>query len=335
MSRLDRAQIPILNVRSLLEGRTSFGCETAAALGHACRDYGFFYVIDHGVDEDLQRQLEKASQQFFAQDTTTKLEIGMDRGGKAWRGYFPVGGEQTSGKPDLKEGIYFGAELTRDHPMVKAGIPLHGPNLFPANIPGFRQLVLDYMAAMTRLGCALMAGISLSLGLHETYFEDHYTSDPLTLFRIFNYPPATQIGRKPRGLGVGEHTDYGLLTILRQDMSGGLEVKTKWGWTEATPIPQSLVCNVGDMLDRLTRGLYLSAPHRVRNTANHHRLSFAFFFDPNFNADVRPIDTGTPLIDNKENRWDSASVHDFRGTYGDYLWGKVSKVFPDLHRNVL
>ena len=88
------------------------------------------------------------------------------------------------------------------------------------------------------------------------------------------------------------------------------------------------------MLDRLTGGRYLSAPHRVRNPAGHDRLSFAFFFDPNFSAEVQQI-TMDVIADNKEERWDRVSVHEFRGTYGDYLLNKVSKVFPELGRNVL
>ncbi|HEY2919511.1 MAG TPA: 2-oxoglutarate and iron-dependent oxygenase domain-containing protein, partial [Candidatus Binatia bacterium] len=207
-------QIPIVNVNALVSG-TGGRHEVAARIGQACLDCGFFYVIGHGVNEDLQRRLEDVSQRFFAQDLETKLEISMARGGRAWRGYFPVGGELTSGKPDVKEGIYFGAELGDDHPQVQAGTPLHGPNLFPPNILQFREIVLEYVAAMTRLGHALMAGISLSLGLEESYFADHYTADPLILFRIFNYPPPSD-----SSLGVGEHTDYGLLTILWQDLSG-------------------------------------------------------------------------------------------------------------------
>ena len=190
-------------------------------------------------------------------------------------------------------------------------------------------LVLGYMAAMTRLGHTLMAGISLSLGLEESYFAGHYTSDPLILFRIFNYPP-----EGAAGFGVGGHTDYGLLTILRQDMSGGLQIKSKSQWIDAAPIPNSFVCNIGDMLDRITGGHYLSAPHRVRNSTAHNRLSFAFFFDPNFNAEVRPTHRWTGERQQKE-RWDRASVREFSGTYGDYLLGKVSKVFPDLLRKVL
>ena len=82
--------------------------------------------------------------------------------------------------------------------------------------------------------------------------------------------------------GVGEHTDYGLLTILRQDDTGGLQVKSRSGWMDAPPIPGSFVCNIGDMLDRLTRGMYRSTPHRVLNMSKRSRLSFPFFFDPEF-----------------------------------------------------
>jgi isopenicillin N synthase-like dioxygenase len=325
--------IPVIDISSLIR-RTDRRREVAAEIGQACREWGFFYVIHHGVNPQLLRRLEEASRQFFAQNLDTKLEIGMSRGGRAWRGYFPVAGELTSGKPDLKEGIYFGAELNDDHPMVQAGAPLHGRNLFPTTLPHFREVVLDYIAAMTRLGHLLMEGIALGLGLEESYFAKNYTGDPLILFRIFNYPPLPD-DSESGALGVGEHTDYGLLTILWQDMSGGLQIKRKDQWVEAPPIADSFVCNVGDMLDRLTGGAYLSAPHRVRNLAGQNRLSFAFFFDPNFNALVRPIKVAAPVHDNKEERWDHASVHEFEGTYGDYLLNKVSKVFPELQRKVL
>jgi isopenicillin N synthase-like dioxygenase len=330
----DPSSIAVIDVSALIYG-TAGRREVAAKIGQACRDLGFFYVVGHGVDEALQRRLEEVSQRFFAQDLATKLEIAMARGGRAWRGYFPVGGELTSGRVDLKEGIYFGAELDADHPLVAAGMPMHGRNLFPSTIPQFREIVLDYMAAITRLGHFLVAGIALSLGLEESYFAEHYTSDPLVLFRIFNYPPPFAHSQSDSDLGVGEHTDYGLLTILKQDMSGGLEVRTKSRWIAAPPLPNSFVCNIGDMLDRMTAGRYLSTPHRVRNPAGHNRLSFPFFFDPNFNAVVRPITAGTEVIDNREERWDRASVHDFRGTYGEYLLSKVSRVFPELRRQVL
>jgi isopenicillin N synthase-like dioxygenase len=332
MSQDTSSQIPIIDISPLVQGAPERR-EIATRIGDACRDFGFFYIVGHGVDEKLQKRLEQASQSFFAQDLEEKVKISMSRGGRAWRGYFPVGRELTSGKPDQKEGIYFGAELQNDHPLVQAGTPMHGPNLFPSNMPEFGEFVLNYMAAMTKLGHCLMAAIAVSLGLEESYFADRYTSDPLILFRIFNYPPLS--ARDKSTFGVGEHTDYGFLTILRQDMSGGLEIKTKSRWRAAPPIYNSFVCNIGDMLDRMTGGHYLSTPHRVRNLTGQNRLSWAFFFDPNFNAEVKPIATAVEMTDNNEERWDRASVHEFRGTYGDYLLGKVSKVFPELRRKVL
>lgn len=265
-------------------------------------------------------------------DLEEKLQIRMERGGRAWRGYFPVGGELTSGMPDLKEGLYFGAELGADHPRVKAGVPLHGANLFPTQLPEFRETILAYMDAMTRLGQVLMQGISLSLGLEASYFSDRYTADPLILFRIFNYPADPDRGSERARWGVGEHTDYGLLTILKQDATGGLEIKSRSRWIPAPPVPGSFVCNIGDMLDRMTYGRYRSTPHRVRNTSDRSRLAFPFFFDPNFDARVERIEglESADLPDDRAERWDQASVHQFSGRYGDYLLNKVAKVFPGL-----
>ncbi len=328
--------VPLIDVSPLVTGAGDPHA-MASRIGQACRDSGFFYIVGHGVDEGLQRRLEDLSRRFFAQDLEAKLQIRMALGGKAWRGYFPVGDELTSGQPDLKEGLYFGAELGPDDPRVRAGIPLHGPNLFPPNLPAFRDTVLDYVAALTRLGHTLMAGLALSLGLEPSYFADRYTADPLVLFRIFHYPPAPATPGQAPPWGVGEHTDYGVLTILKQDEAGGLQVKSKTRWVDAPPVPGAFVCNIGDMLDRMTRGLYRSTPHRVRNVSGRGRLSFPFFFDPNFDARIQPIDLGGALTpeDDRDERWDRTSVHAFEGTYGESVLGKVSKVFPALRRDVL
>src|SRR6185503_5889984 len=186
MTPTEFSHVPVIDVAPLVHG-TAGRDRAAGALSAACRESGFFYVVSHGVDEALCQRLEGLSREFFAQSEPQKMQIAMSRGGRAWRGYFPVGRELTSGKPDRKEGLYFGAELALDHPAVQAGTPLHGPNLFPG-IPGFRETVLGYLESLTALGHALMSGISLGLGLDEHYFKQHYYRDPLILFRIFNYP---------------------------------------------------------------------------------------------------------------------------------------------------
>jgi isopenicillin N synthase-like dioxygenase len=336
MNLSEFSRVPVIDVLPLVN-QTADRVRAGAEIGAACRQSGFFYVVGHGVDESLCQELETLSRRFFALSEPEKMEIAMSRGGRAWRGYFPVGRELTSGKPDLKEGLYFGAELSADHPAVRRGTPLHGQNLFPA-IPGFRESVLRYLDALSELGHALMSGISLGLGLDEHYFHQrYYRGDPLILFRVFNYPHADVAKSREPTWGVGEHTDYGLLTILRQDDTGGLQVKSRSHWIDAPPIPGSFLCNIGDMLERLTRGIYRSTPHRVLNTSARDRLSFPFFFDPAFDARMQPVEglANDALTDDSGERWDHASVHGFTGTYGNYLLNKVSKVFPELRDQVL
>ena len=315
----------------MVAGRAAAGA-VAEQIQAACRDRGFFYVTGHGVPAELLDELAAASAEFFALPAADKMEIAMARGGRAWRGYFPVGGELTSGQPDLKEGLYFGAELPADDPRVLAGLPLHGRNLFPRQVPRLRELVLSYLDALTSLGQSVLAGVALSLGLDAGYFADGYTADPTILFRIFSYPPSPP---EAAGWGVGEHTDYGLLTLLAQDDSGGLQVAAPEGWIEAPPVPGTFVCNIGDMLDRLTGGWYRSTPHRVRNLSGRPRLSFPFFLDPGFAAEVPPLPGRAATGDDGQRRWDGQDLRAFTGTYGDYLLGKVSKVFPQLRRDVL
>ncbi len=303
----------------------------AKQINEACLQHGFFYVAGHGVSSSLQSRLQLLSHQFFALPQKEKMQIAMHKAGKAWRGYFPLKSELTSGKPDLKEGIYFGTELGQDDPRVQQGLPLHGANLFPVNPPGFKEAVLEYIDAVTNVGHLVMKAISLSLGLNEDYFFKKYNQDPLILFRIFHYPPQ----KDQTHWGVGEHTDYGLLTILKQDDTGGLQVKTAAGWTEAPPIENTFVCNIGDMLERLTGGLYRSTPHRVINTSGKDRYSFPLFFDPGFHTRIEPIESVTHIHETKNQRWDKSSVHEFAGTYGEYLINKIGKVFPELKNDVL
>ena len=327
------ASLPVIDMAPFFGGDTSARVTVATEIANACRDSGFFYVTGHGISLALLTDLDRAARVFFALPEREKSAIAMSRGGRAWRGYFPVGSELTSGRPDQKEGVYFGSELGPDDPRVRAGLPLHGVNLFPARPQELRKFVLDYIAAATETAHALMRGIALSLGLEQSYFYDRYTKNPTILFRIFHYPP---VAASSPDWGVGEHTDYGLLTLLAQDFNGGLQVKTRSGWIEAPPIPGTLVCNIGDMLDRLTGGLYRSTPHRAKNVSGRGRLSFPFFFDPGFEARVWPLPERALLTaDDSQTRWDRRNVHGFSGTYGDYLLGKVSHVFPELHRKVI
>jgi isopenicillin N synthase-like dioxygenase len=319
-------QLPVVDL-ALADANSTARQQLARRLDAACCEYGFFYLVGHGIDANQSARLMRLARAFFARDVAEKLKIRMALGGRAWRGYFPVGGELTSGEPDLKEGLYFGTELDEHDARVKAGKPLHGRNLFP-DLPGFREAVLEYIRTLTHVGQRLLALMAEGLQLDARYFQERYTADPTVLFRIFNYPPDP----RQAGWGVGAHTDYGLLTLLEQDAVGGLQVRNRDRWLDVPYVAGSLVCNVGDMLERLTNGRYLSALHRARNVSTQERMSMVLFLDPAFDAALEPLAGIVPASERPHTdvRWDKIDPHALEGTYGEYLLSKVSKVFPDL-----
>lgn len=314
--------IPVIDLRD---------AEAAATIDQACRRAGFFVISGHGIDPGVVGAVADASRRFFDLPPETKAEVAMARAGRRWRGWFPPGGELTAGVPDGKEGYYFGAELSAADERVRAGLPLHGPNLFPAAVPELGPAVLELLDQMTALGHRLCRLLAEGLGLDPDWFRGNLTADPTILFRVFHYPAPVD-GDEARW-GVAEHTDYGLLTILAQDGVGGLEVRTPDGWREVPPIDGTFVCNIGDMLERMTGGAYRSTAHRVRRP-DRSRLSFPFFFDPSWHASVIPVpgmaQHGVDGPGQIPERWDGEDVLAHEGPYGDYLTSRVARVFPEL-----
>lgn len=330
-------RLPVIDISPMFGSDDSARAQVAEEVGAACREYGFFYIKGHGVPDDTINRLYEVSRQFFARPEEEKMEISLKKYGVGGKGYFPMCGEITSGKPDVKEGLYFGVELDDHHPKVQAGFPMHGPNPFPRNPPEMKEVILQYMEETKKVAHGVMEALALSLGLDCNYFRRLYTDDPTTIFGILHYPSAPPMKNPEELWGTGEHTDYGLLTLLLQDDVGGLQVKTQNRWIEGSHVPGTYVCNIGDMLDRLTGGVYRSTPHRVRvNQSGRPRLSFPFFFDPGFDREVVPLpeDTNLPKLSSEEDRktrWDGVSVHDMRGPYGNYFLSKIAKAFPALN----
>jgi len=329
--------LPVIDVSALVDPASSHAARLAAgrAMDAACRTSGFLLVTGHGIDPALRDDLESLHREFFALPDDAKAAIAMPHAGSAWRGWFPVGGELTSGVPDMKEGVYYGSELGPDDPRVVAGTPLHGANLLPESPAALGPTVLRWMDEVAALGQALLRGLALGLGIEEDWFAAHVTADPTVLFRAFHYPPGDT-----DSWGVGEHTDYGLITLLAQDHHGGLQVQSDGEWIDVPADPYVFVVNLGDMLDRMTRGRYRSDPHRVRNLSGQDRVSFPLFLDPSWDARVTPLPAAVfadePVPDDDAAvRWDGASVHEWDGVYGDYLTAKVSRVFPDLFATVV
>jgi isopenicillin N synthase-like dioxygenase len=160
--------VPVIYIAARRDGSRDID-RVGEELDRACCEFGFFYVTGHGVAPALSARLMMLAREFFSLPVQQKLAIAMAHGGRAWRGYFPVDGELTSGRPDRKEGIYFGTELGPDDARVQAGVPLHGMNLYPA-IPGFRETLLTYIDEVTAVGQTLLSAIGAGLGLGPDYF---------------------------------------------------------------------------------------------------------------------------------------------------------------------
>ena len=290
--RVSAAALPIIDIAGLASDRAADRRAVAAALRAACLDKGFFYIRNHGISEPLVDAVFKEAAAFFALPASEKAAVDKAKS-KANRGYEPLQGQtlEAGAPPDLKEGFYIGPEHGTDDPRVVAGKFNHGPNLWPARPPRFRPTMEAYFTAMLALGHRLMRGLALSLDLPEDHFAA-FTTDPMATLRLLHYPPQPAKG-DPAQKGAGAHTDFGGLTLLRQDDVGGLQVwdQETGGWIHADPVPATFVVNLGDMIARWTNDRYRSTLHRVVNASGRERYSVPFFYVGNYDHTVACIPT--------------------------------------------
>ena len=182
---------------------------------------------------------------------------------------------------DYKEGLKIGRDLPMDHPLVQAGLPLHGSNQWPEGMDQWQQTMNQYRDASQQIGQYLMSAFALALDVDQNYFA-HMLTEPMVTPAPLHYPPA------PKGKisGAGIHSDYGCLTMVCQKDIPGLQVLNKQEnrWLNVPVIEDSLIVNIGDMLQRWSNNTYMSTPHRVVNSSEYSRYSLAFFYDPNYDA---------------------------------------------------
>jgi isopenicillin N synthase-like dioxygenase len=291
-ARVSVASLPIIDISGLSSTRASDREAVGAQLRAACLDKGFFYVKNHGVSEPLVDEVFAETAAFFALPAEQKAEVDRSKS-KANRGYEPLQGQtlEPGAPPDLKEGYYIGPEHSAGDPRVVAGTFNHGANQWPAQRPNFRPVMETYLDVMLDLSARMMGGIALSLELPEDYFA-HYCSDVMATIRLLHYPPQPAQAR-PGQKGAGAHTDFGGLTLLRQDDVGGLQVwdQAANGWIHADPVPGAFVVNLGDMIARWTNDRYRSTVHRVVNASGRERYSVPFFYTGNYAHTVECIPT--------------------------------------------
>lgn len=290
MTNASSSPIPLIDVAPLLARDPAGERAVAEQMGAACRGIGFFYVTGHGIaPAEMQAVFDKAAE-FFRRGGDFKTRSAFAGTGSN-RGYIKLGGESLdpTKPPDVKEAFNIGLELAADDPDLLAKQPFRGPNFWP-EVPAFRSLMLDYFNRMWSLGRTLHRAFALDLDLDPAFFDDKFDK-PLATLRLLHYPPSEAPLREGQ-LGAGEHTDYGNVTLLATDSSGGLMVRDRAGnWLSAPVIPGALVCNIGDCLMRWTNDIYVSTPHKVVTPPGKDRYSIAFFLDPDPDAIVSCLPT--------------------------------------------
>lgn len=287
------ARIPTLDIRRYDGDRDAF----VAELGAAYREWGFAGIRGHGIAQSLVDGAYEAFRAFFALPADVKMRYHVKGGGGA-RGYTPFGIEtaKDSRYPDLKEFWHVGREIPRDSDY--AGVM--APNLWPAEVPAFREHGYGLYQALDALGSRVLAALALHIDLPEAWFTDK-TNFGNSILRPIHYPPITATDIP--NVRAGAHEDINLITLLVGASAQGLEVKSRKGeWVPFTADADTIVVNIGDMLQRLTNHVYPSTTHRVVNPpgeeARKPRYSVPFFLHPNpdFLIDVLPscIDAGNP-----------------------------------------
>jgi len=288
--------IPVIDIAAVFSGTSAQRKELAWEVHKACRDTGFFYIANHHVPAELIDQQFAWARRFFALPLADKMAIDMKKSATR-AGYEPIGEQQLDSQdakakaapPDLKESFYCGLELADTDEWAKARLRGFGHNQWPRTLPGFRDQMIAYRQIMTELADRLLSLLALSLDQPEDGFAAYFDRAIGTL-RLLRYPSHPRDALTNQ-MGAGAHTDWGGVTILAQDASGGLEVRNVAGeWIEATPVPGTFVINLGDLMSRWTNGLYNSTMHRVKNNrSSHDRYSIPFFYAPRPDAVIEPV----------------------------------------------
>ena len=288
--------LPVIDISAFIDGNTAHKQSIAEQAHDAVRDYGFFYLAQHGLNKVIE-DCFAAAQWFFHQATEEKQKIHIDQS-PCHRGWYAYGGEtldpRHNPEGDYKEGLKIGNDLPATHAFVQNNIPLHGPNQWPAASSqegqNFRYIMETAHQDFSQLAGHIVHMLALSLELPEDYFDAFFTTPMTTLSPIF-YPPQKH-AQTQWHIGAGAHTDFGMLSILAQDGTAGLEIKARESensWLPIPPIADALVVNIGDMLDFWTGGYYRSTPHRVQNLSDNARQSLVFFYDPQYDTKLTPI----------------------------------------------
>lgn len=269
------ADLPIIDISPLYNGQTVQRQSVGDQIAQACKTYGFFYIKNFNIPAGDIAECFAQSQKFFKKTSDFKEQYSIAHSDR-FQGYEPPTDLES------KEAYVLGPERTSDDPLVEQGVKYHGANMWP-DMPGWKDVMTRQMDQMRELAKCLNRGLALGLGIEEGYF-DNVSRDPMCALRLLHYPAHR------KNTGIEQHTDWGALSLLIQDDIAGLEVLTPEGqWAIVPPIKDTIVVNIGEMVEIWTGGLFKATPHRVINRSEYARYSIAFFLDMDHDAVLKPV----------------------------------------------
>lgn len=312
--------------------------ELIVDLHRACKDCGFFYVINHGISEERFGEILDACRKFFSLPLDEKEKMNA-KNSPQFRGYIPFQEEKldpTQLQGDTKEGFYIGPGIIDGQEPDR----FYGPNQWPNSsiLPGWKETMEEYLNECTHVGMKLLKllGKSISLCANDKDkqipydFIQHFTN-PNTVVRLNHYC-STKSNPEEGIFSCGAHTDYGMITLLLTDDVPALQIyplagknnnisPTSDGWINVTPKSNAFIVNLGDLMQYWSNDNYKSTLHRVINLTNKERYSIPFFFEPNPNTIVTPLS----CCSSEENTKQIESI-----TFGQYLLNKYSNSHSDF-----
>lgn len=277
--------IPTIDIASLSGGGDADRRIVAEALGQAARTYGFMKLVGHGVPDAVVAGTFQAAERFFSQPEEAKLPY-QER--KTNRGFQPMFDNVKPGqKPSGQEAFSMGHPIPPEDPDLLS-LPFYAATPWPT-LPGFREQLETCYHAMFAVGERVLSAFALHLGAPVDFFAN-VSRNTYSNLRVVHYPPQEAVAHVA-DVGVRAHEDQGLVTLLIQDMNGGLEVLGPEGdWLPVVPDERAIVLNVGKLLTRWTNGHLKSAMHRVINRSGRERYSIPLFVHPNYHQVIDPRD---------------------------------------------
>ena len=278
--------IPCVDLQSATSSVSDSGI--AKQLDEALSSHGFCYIQGHGISVAELSQIFEANRAFHRLAQQDKEAIAVNA---FHRGYIGKGASKTvtstvatATHPNRSESFMMMQSVSPDHGHW--GSAIFGPNQWPESLgTHFRTQCCSYFKAMQALANELTQRLAVALGLKADAFR-HWFTEPTVFLRLLKYPAAAT--DPPGEFGSAPHTDHGFLTLVAQDATSGLQVQGADGaWIPLPPVRNALVLNVADMLSVISGGRWPSSPHRVVLNRDE-RYSTAFFYDPNFDAVIRP-----------------------------------------------